>query len=164
METIRIKDETELKKFWNEENGRYEIEGNLEVAEILIIGKALWVSGSIRAGGSIEAGWYIEAGGYIRAGGSIEAGGYIFSFVYQIATPRLTTKLLPYWRNYWSEMPPLKEFRDKILDESTCWDELRELIKPKAREICAWDGWHPIIRVQLEMFFGLKKYVTNWKR
>ena len=24
METIRIKDETELKKFWNEENGRYE--------------------------------------------------------------------------------------------------------------------------------------------
>jgi len=34
--------------------------------------------------------------------------------------------------------------------------------KEEAEKICAWEGWHWILRAQLEMFFGLKeKYVIE---
>jgi hypothetical protein len=29
------------------------------------------------------------------------------------------------------------------------------LTKEEAEKVCAWDGWHWILRAQLEMFFGL---------
>ena len=58
-------------------------------------------------------------------------------------------------------MPPLKKWKDEILSDA-CWDDLRELMRDDAEEICAWDGWHWIIKAQLEMFFGLKdEYVPE---
>ncbi|CAK0779105.1 hypothetical protein CCP2SC5_880011 [Azospirillaceae bacterium] len=53
-------------------------------------------------------------------------------------------------------MPPLKKWRALILDGKKCWDDYRNMLTPaEAREVCAWDGWHWILRAQLEMFFGL---------
>jgi hypothetical protein len=54
-------------------------------------------------------------------------------------------------------MPPLQKWRDAILDDGTCWGNLRGQATPEeAAAICAWEGWHPILRAQMEMFFGLK--------
>lgn len=55
-------------------------------------------------------------------------------------------------------MPPLQKWRKEILGDKNCWDELRCLLtQEEAKEVCQWDGWHWIIRAQLEMFFDLKK-------
>ena len=123
---------------------------------------------SIKAGGDIEAGGSIrggdiEARNSIRAGGdigvsSIKAGGYIFSFAFKISCKKITTKLLPFWRDYWAEMPPFKKWKKEILENSNCWDDYKKIItKEEAEKICKWDGWHWILRVQLEMFFGLRE-------
>jgi len=69
---------------------------------------------------------------------------------------KLITKTLPFWRKYWSEMLPLKNLSDEINNYDNCWDDLRKIGKPYAIEICKWDGWHWILKAQLEMFFGLK--------
>ncbi len=53
-------------------------------------------------------------------------------------------------------MKPLQKWRSDIEEE--CWDKLKKLpTKKEKKEICEWDGWHPIIKAQLEMFFDLKK-------
>jgi hypothetical protein len=110
------------------------------------------------AGGFIEAGRFIEAGCSIEARESIEAGGHIFSFTFFVYAKRISTRTLPFWRDYWAEMPPLKKWKDRILDESFCWTDYRKMLtKKEAREVCAWDGWHWLLRAHLEMFFGLKK-------
>jgi hypothetical protein len=31
------------------------------------------------------------------------------------------------------------------------------LSREEAEEVCAWNGWHWILKIQLEMFFGLKE-------
>ena len=133
--------------------------------DVIFDGKVIFkndcvVEGSIRARTiiaeqSIKAGWSIEAGGSIKAGGSI------FSFIFDIQAKNLTTKTLPFYRKYWAEMPPLKKWRDKILDESLCWDDYRNemITKAEAEKICKWNGWHPLLRAHLEMFFGLKDKV-----
>lgn len=67
------------------------------------------------------------------------------------------TNILPYWRDYWAEMVPLKKWKVEILSD-LCWDELRKLpTEEETKKICEWDGWHPILRVHLEMFFRIKK-------
>jgi len=60
-------------------------------------------------------------------------------------------------------MPPLSKWREAILDERLRWSDYKKLIsKEEAEKICAWEGWHWILRAQLEMFFGLKeKYVIE---
>ena len=118
--------------------------------------KAGW---GIEAGLGIEAGWGIKAGEGIEAGEGIKAK-FVFSFQFKVQSKWIATLYLPFWRAFWAEMPPLKDFRDAIMDESKCWDALRSLVsEKKANEICAWDGWHPLLRAQLEMFFRLKDRV-----
>jgi len=39
--------------------------------------------------------------------------------------------------------------------QNPAWEEFIDS-GAEAREICAWEGWHPHYRWQLEMFFGLK--------
>ena len=96
-------------------------------------------------------------GGDIKAGGGIEAE-WIFSFTFSVTAKYIVTKYLPFWRNYWADMPPLKKWRDKILDDDICWDEYPKMLTRKEKEkICAWNGWHWILRAQLEMYLGLKK-------
>jgi len=52
-------------------------------------------------------------------------------------------------------MPPLKKWKKEILSNK-CWDDYRNLpTKKEAKKICDWDGWHWILKGQLEMFFGL---------
>jgi len=119
-------------------------------------GYSIKAGGYIEAGDSIKAGYSVKAGGYIKAGYSIEAGGYIFSFVFFVSAKKIITRILPFWRQYWAEMPPLKQWKTEILNESRCWGDLQQLIKPHSKEICAWEGWHWILRAQLEMFFELK--------
>lgn len=55
-------------------------------------------------------------------------------------------------------MPVLSKYREAILNEKNCWVNLKSLIsKEEAAEICAWEGWHPVLKWHLEMFFELKK-------
>ena len=55
-------------------------------------------------------------------------------------------------------MLPMKKWRKEILDENNCWNDLKKLPnKEEIIEICTWEGWHWIIRGQLECFFGLKE-------
>ena len=62
-------------------------------------------------------------------------------------------------------MPPFKKWKKDILDENKYWATFKKLITTKeAKKICKWEGWHWIIRAQLEMFFGLKdKYMIEQK-
>ena len=145
MKTITIKTMAGLNRY-TDLDGTVHVPGNL-VAECSIdVRGYLSVDGSIEAGSSIEARGYIEAGRYIKAGG------------YDIAATSISTKTLPYWRKYYADMPPLKKWRDKILDNNNCWHDLKLLpTKAEAKKICAWDGWHWIIRGQLECFFGLRE-------
>lgn len=102
-----------------------------------------------------------QAGSGIKAGSGIEAGTFVFSFQFYVRAKWIETQSLPFWREYWAEMSPLKPFAVEIRKESNCWNSLRALVSPEqAKEICAWEGWHPLLRAHLEMFFGLKKRVT----
>lgn len=130
--------------------------------------------GSIHAGGYIKSGKFIKAygeivaGAYIRAEESIETKGYILSHYFSIRAKYMITKTLPFHRGYYSCMPPLIKFRDIIETEHLCFKGLKlelmiEMRKTKNKflrqEIVEWDGWHPLIRAQLEMFFNLKNRV-----
>ena len=176
---IELKSKEELKKYINAE-GNLEFNDDVLIRFDLIFDKSIlckkslyiksggsieagWsinAGGSIEAGGAIKAGVSIEAGGAIKAGGAINAGDYIFSFIFDIKCKSLKTKRLPFWRNYWSAMPPLKKYSNQILEENLCWNDLRELTKKDAKKICAWNGWHWILKAQLEMFFGLRNEVS----
>ena len=165
--------------------------GNLEIAENLgwvkftslkisgyIFAKAgsgIEAGGGIEAGWSIKAGWGIEAGSGIKAGWGIKAGegikaGWgikakmIFSSIFEISAEYIQTKYLPFYRKFWSEMPPLKKWKNEILSDE-CWDYYKTLMtKKEAKKVCSWNGWHWILKAQLEMFFGLKeKYIIENK-
>jgi len=152
-------------------NGRVMVEGSLTISPGWYIkaGRYINAGGFIEAGGFInagehikagryiKAGEYIEAGGRIKAGESIKAGRYIFSFDFDLSATHIITKTVPFWRDFWAEMPPLKKWSKDILDDKNCWNDLRNILtKEEAAEVCGWDGWHWILRAQLEMFFGLK--------
>ena len=141
MKTIIINDEKQLEKY--KKDNIYIFENNV-VFKINII-----------TTNRIEAGGWINAGGWIKAGEWINAS-YIFSFIFTVECKKLITTKTPFWREYYSEMKPLIKYKNDILNEDNCWHELREICQKDAKEICEWDGWHPLIRCQLEMFFGLK--------
>ena len=168
------------------ESGWYiRVGGSINVGENILAGKNTRHGGiesgwSIRAGGNIESNWDIEARGpiaakgniiagrdvsswaTIEAGGHIEAGGCVHSYWFSILTQSLRTKTLPFYKDFWADMPPLRRWREKILktDNEYCpsyLEDLKRLVtKSEAMEICSWDGWHWILRAHLEMFFGLK--------
>ena len=116
--------------------------------------------GYIYSNGDIYSGGYIYSNGSIRSDGDIKAGGYIFSSVFEISCKFIVTRTLPFWRSYYAAMPPLTKYAASILNTSKCWDTLRQEIMPDAEPICAWDGWHPIIRAQLRMYFGFSTQET----
>jgi len=148
-----IKSTKDLEKFKDYENKILKFERAVKFKIDVFLG-AGW---SIEAGEYIKAGGSIEAGGYIKAGEYIEAGEYIFSYIFLISAKLISTKKLPFWREFYSEMPPLKKWKYKILSD-LCWDDLKYIpTADEAKQICSWDGWHWIIRGQLECFFGLKK-------
>ena len=139
----------------------------IESEEYIKAGWYIKAKGHIEAKGYIEseeylkAGWYIEAKGYIEAKEYIEAGWYIYNFCFAIKCKYLTTSILPYCRDYWARMLPLKQHAEIILNTKNCWDEIRYKLLPYAVEICAWEGWHPILAAQLQMFFKLKDRVEG---
>ena len=114
----------------------------------------------VAAGGDIIANKYIVTGEYIKADESIKTGwieaDWIFSFDNNVSAETISTDHLPAWRKFWAEMPPLRRWREQILDESICWNDFKAIPENEAREICAWEGWHWILRGQLECFFGFK--------
>jgi hypothetical protein len=135
---------------------------------------------SLHAGGAIISGEHIKAGEYIVAGealsahenihankviacdGTITAGGHIISMIFDIKAKAIATRALPFWREFWARMKPLKPFAEAILDTKNCWGDLRELLtEEQAKSVCAWDGWHPHLRAQLLMFFQLKTMVSG---
>ena len=135
------------------------VEGSLSFEPIGDHG-IITIDGSVSAASiNIKAGWSI------KAGGSIEAGGYVFSFTFSIVCKWFSTKRLPFWREFYAAMPPLKKWSQAIRDEGKCWNQLcTKISSEEAVEVCAWDGWHPLIRAQLEMFFRLKdKHVMGTK-
>ena len=153
MKTVTIEKLEDLESFKDYENKILRFEESVDF-KIKILLKAGW---SIEAGGSIEAGRWIEADEWIEAGEWIKAGWWIFSFMFDISAKSISTKKLPFWRKYWEKMPPLKNFKKQILDDKFCWDNLKVLPTQKEKEeIVAWDGWHWILRGQLECFLELK--------
>ena len=133
------------------------IEGDLIFDGRLIIENGLYVTGSIKASFIFAKKW-LSSGEGIEAGWGIEAGGGILSLTFEIIAKFIIVGRLPFWRKYWAEMKPLLPWREQILDESKCWADYRSMLtKDEAEEVCAWDGWHPVLRAQLEVFFGLKK-------
>jgi hypothetical protein len=138
---------------------RTKIEGSIDTCEELRF-EPDGDCGTIEVTGDVIAKTIsIESGGSIKADGSIESGGFIFSFKFEIGCKALKTKLLPFWREYWAAMPPLSKFADEIRNQQKCWEDIREALAHEAVEICEWDGWHPLLKAQLEMFFGLKQEV-----
>jgi hypothetical protein len=129
----------------------------------------LIADGDLTAGGDLRAGEDLKAGGDVRAGvdviacGDLTAGGTIdvqsiFCGTFNVKAKKIITHKLPFWRHYYADMKPLRKWRDEILNLDNCWDDFRQMVtKEEAEEICAWDGWHWLIRIQLEMFFGLRK-------
>ena len=153
MENVIIKNKEEMEKYLDSD-GNCTIKGNL-IAKCNVTNTAsLYVMGYIEADGYIKAGWYIEAGGYIKAS-------YVLSLNFDITCKKLITKKVPFCRKYYAQMPPLKKYKDHILDPSMCWGSLRELLKPDAKKIVKWNGWHPIVRAQIKMFFELCKEVDG---
>ena len=154
---INVKFSIEItKSLWIKAGGGIEAGGWIKAGGGIEAGGWIEAGGGIKAGEWIEAGEWIKAGGAIKTGGGIEAGGGIFSFTFAISAKWISSKILPFWRQYWAEMPPLKKWRKDILNHNNCWDKLRGLpTKDEALEICQWDGWHWILRGQLGCFFGL---------
>lgn len=116
-----------------------------------LVTPTIWVGGNINVDGPIWVG-----------DGDINVGGYIYPSCGSITAKTISTKQIPfgrdYGRNYWAYMPPLEKWREKILDKNNGWNDLREMISPdEAKEIVKWDGWHWLLRGQLECFFGLKE-------
>ena len=120
---------------------------------------------SIKSRGSIEGYWYIKSGDYIESGDYIKSGEYIFSTTFNIEAKYIATKTLPFGKHFWAEMLPLRNWKKEIEDRQLCWDDYRQMItKAEAEKVCAWEGWHWILRAHLEMFFGLKeKYEIKGK-
>jgi len=119
------------------------------------IGENIW------AGSDIWSGSYLEAKSGIRARGDIHCDEYAFSFDHRVEAASLSTRTLFFSRSYWAEMPPLKKWRREILYGDLCWDGFRSLAtKAEAEEICAWNGWHWLLRAHLEMFFRLRDQVV----
>jgi hypothetical protein len=90
----------------------------------------------------------------IKTGGGIKAK-FVFSHIFSVDCKFMQTTLLPFSRDFYAQMPPLQKFAEEIMDSKNCWDSLRELARPSAEEICRWDGWHPLIKAQLMMYFQL---------
>jgi len=134
--------------------------GHIEAKGYIEAGGSIKAEGSIEAGVYIEAGWLIEAGGSIKAGGSIEAGEWILSGFFHISCEQLKTKTLPFNRYYYSKMPYMAKWKEKIEDDSLCWNELRDAFREDAAEIID-QPWHPIIKAQIEMFLDIKDEVAG---
>lgn len=155
---------------WIKSGGSIECGGSVISGGSVECDGAIISKGSILSGGVIESKGRIEGQGSIKSGeciiskgaiislGSIISGEYIFSFNYDIAGKSLQTRTLPFERKFWAEMPPIQKWKEDILNEKLCWKTYKNLpTMEEKKKICSWDGWHWIIRAQLEMFFGLKK-------
>lgn len=148
--------------------------GSIKTQGFIRSGGLLEVGGSINVGEFVKADWnikvvrwlivkksitsegFIEVAGPIAAGDFIKTSKHVLSLSFDIRTLEIATKTLPFWRKFWAEMPPLRKFRSAILS-NTCWEELRDLpTLEEKKEICAWDGWHWLLRGQLECFLGLR--------
>lgn len=101
---ITIKTQGEIEQYFNPESNRYEFHDSVSFEWSVITKAGIWSSGSI------EAGWYI------------------FSFNFSIKCKFIVTKTIPFWRAYYADMPPLKKWGDKILDNSMCWDDFRSML------------------------------------
>lgn len=69
----------------------------------------------------IEFSLFCDKSIIVKAGDSIEAGDFILSFNFDISCKKIITKLLPFWRKYFSEMKPLGKWKNQILNEENCW-------------------------------------------
>lgn len=106
---------------------------------------------------------YIKSFESILAGESL-IGNFIETPTFDVVAHKLKTRYLPYSRLYYAELPILESIKDDIMNEDLCWDELREISQPLKDTILGWDGWHPLVRLQIEMFFGLREdapYISN---
>lgn len=186
---IRIKSRSEIEQYYREDREEFlfpdcvifdlpiEIDGSVLATGYI---KTRWftrVSGSIESGLYIEAGDRLEAGKNIKAVGPIKANARIktgknieteacvFSYMFEIQAKRISTNLLPLWRSFWAEMFPLGKWKEQILNDNLCWQDLRALPTKKEQiEICSWEGWHWILRGQLECFFGIRKSFSPPRR
>ena len=121
----------------------------------LSAGKDIWANDGISANNRISAGRGIYAKQTI-------SGLFVSSQTFDIKCEKLITSQLPFWRNFWAKQLPLKKWQNQILNDKNCWNDLKSIpTQQEKQEICAWEGWHPILKAQLEMFFGLKTEVLG---
>lgn len=131
------------------EGYRIEAAGTVQAGEINLRG-AIISNGSILSAGSIEA------SGPIRAASRIKARGFVFTPTFEIACAELHTQQLPFGRHYWAGIPALAPWRDQILDENLCWDELRGLLTDQDREgLASMTLGHWSLDGQFRSFLGV---------
>jgi hypothetical protein len=123
----------------------------------IVAGKNIISGDSILAECDLLAGGFIKAGGFIRAV-NIKAGESVFTSTYEVKAMTLSTRSLPLSPSYFIEQPPFKRYRE-ALDKELGWGDLRSATFLERNEICSWEGWHPLLRAQLRMFYGCEPRV-----
>lgn len=110
---------------------------------------------------------WISSQSYIKVLDSMQAIGLIeteniecsniWSNKNNIKCKSLKTRTLPFYREYYAGLKLLKKYKRLIMTTRNCWDEIRQGIEEEdIKEICEWEGWHPLIKCQVEMFLGVK--------
>lgn len=149
--------------------------GNIKVVGQINCRLSISASGDISAGSSIRSNWYIESGGNINVYGNISSEGTIsakekitawsvHSQNFEVKCKILKTLGLPFSKSFWVHQLPLLKWKEDIINnDKTGWNSaefkkyIDELINLEEKEvICNWEGWHPLLRAQLQMFLGIK--------
>jgi len=131
--------------------------GNLETFEAVDIADCLTVERDTNIGG------YLNVGEDIIIGGALIVKNYVHSGSWRIRCKKLITHGIKSADEYWAAMPPFKNYKHLFEDEYFYCEDLQNKIhdEEKIKEIVYWEGWHPIQRAQLEMFFGLRREVPG---
>jgi len=156
--------------------GNFSIRGAAEVRDLIVYGDAILefylgglnvnVKGNLIVTDSVEVAYdlivgknasiseYLHAGTTVFVGGTLTAK-YIVSDHYDITCKELkTSEILPV-TSYWAAFPPFNEWKNSLSNGEISCTRLRKMLNEEEMDkIISWEGWHPLQRAQLKMFFG----------
>jgi len=92
---------------------------------------------------------------YVTVGGSLIVNDYLVVDSNNVKCKELRTRGILPENGYWAAFPPFKNLKNKLLNnEISCEDMWKFLSDDEINEILSWDGWSPLQRAQLKMYFG----------
>lgn len=124
--------------------------GGIDIdGDVYVLGDIVANSGAIQATGNIVATGRIAtpAGLHARS---------VSSLVHDVRCKYLETRELPMGPAFYAGVPPTAG-KFATLMALPARDTLSEQWREDAATLCAWDGWHALIRAQLRMYFGLSE-------